>query len=534
MKLSFKAALISGVFWMPWAATSTFGQTLTCTESFATRGVAVPTSASASALDGIPSEGVFFSPGELYLWRQRAVSGPFAHNNDFTHGSPGDWDRIKGRAEAFVVSSEPPAHAADPNANLLRAGFGARDTAFSYLVTGDSRYLNAVRLWLLRETADPKNDVTLLCYRYSDNRTADGYWQHAMWVARVAIAYDFVKGGLSTQDRVSVEHWLRRVGYFMADHIQWGLAYVFPNRRSNNYVTRGSSAAQDVSAPSAWMTVSVDTNGDCTYNSLDSKTTYDVYGYVRPDGKSGPRISALSQWWNNRKSSEVLAFGIIGVMLQDGFLTSEAKRYVAEWLTYSVWPDGIQGEYFRNGDYCVPQQGVVYGTHNTQTALLLADALARKGDRSLYNFETRDGLFGTQSTGTQPAKSIRLAIGAHIGLIDGSIVRYYFEPQRGSAQVPRPATLLNSIAAHSNVSLYHDLSYLPGNRYLDNAWVNTVILRMPGSGTPVFPGSDGMLPDGGPEVWSGVTALFPGSLFMFARDPSKGGDRVWVYGLPLL
>jgi len=221
-------------------------------------------------------------------------------------------------------------------------------------------------------------------------------------------------------------------------------------------------------------------------------------------------------------------------MLQDGFLTSEAKRYVAEWLTYSVWPDGIQGEYFRNGDYCVPQQGVVYGTHNTQAALLLADALARKGDRSLYNFETRDGLFGTQSTGTLPAKSIRLAISAHVGLIDGSIVRYYYEPQRGSAQVPRPATLLNGISQHYNVSLYHDLSYLPGNRYLDSAWVNTVILRLPGSRTPVFPGSDGMLPDGGPEIWSGATALFPGSLFMFAPDPSKVSNRVWAYGLPLL
>ena len=239
-------------------------------------------------------------------------------------------------------------------------------------------------------------------------------------------------------------------------------------------------------------------------------------------------------------------------MLQDGFLIAEAKRYVTEWLKYSVWGDGIQGEYLRNGDYCVVQQGAVYGTHNTQTALLLADALARKGDRSLFNFETREGLFGTASIGTQPAKSIRLAISAHLGLIDGSLVRYYYEPQRGSAQAPRAATLLNSIAAHSNTSLYHDLSYLPGNRDLDSGWLNTIILRMPGSGTPVFPGADGMRPDGGPEAWSGATALFPGSLFMFAPDgivlqapvlkiqarqsvaPSNVTTRLWVYGLPLL
>ena len=533
-EVNFKIALMACAFAIGSVAVSAYGQALPCKESLATRGVAIPNVTTASPLSANASTGVFFTSQEINFWRHRASSGPFVHNNDFTQGSPGDWDRIQARAEGFVATLETPAHAAIPTAVLLHAGFGGRDAAFAYLLTGDVRYLNAVRLWLLREIADPNSDVASLCYRFSDSSTVDGYVQQAMWVARVALAYDFVKGGLSNQDRIAIERWLRRSAYFMADHMQWGLSFVFPNRRSNDYATRGREAAADPKSAEAWVRVPVDSNWDCKYSALDSPGVYDAYGYVNANGTLGPRISSLSLWWNNRRSGEVLAFGIIGVILQDGFLVSEAKRYVLEWLTYSVWPDGMQGEYSRNGGYCVFQQGIVYGSHNTQAALLLADALARKGDRSLYNFETRDGLFGTAATGAQPPKSIRLAVSAHLGLVDGSLERYYFEPQRGAAQVPRPNTRFNSIAAYTKNSLYHDLSYLPGNRYLDNAWVNSVILRTPGSGTPVFPGSDGMRVDGGPDAWSGATALFPGSLFMFAQEPGHPADRVWVYGLPLL
>ena len=120
------------------------------------------------------------------------------------------------------------------------------------------------------------------------------------------------------------------------------------------------------------------------------------------------------------------------------------------------------------------------------------------------------------------------------GLTFAATLLYYYEPQRGAAQTPRAATQLNSIIARTNNSLYHDLSYLPGNRYFDNAWVNSVILRIPGAGAPAFPGSDSMRPDGGPEPWSGATGLFPGSLFMFAQDPGQPTDRIWAYGLPLL
>jgi hypothetical protein len=62
-----------------------------------------------------------------------------------------------------------------------------------------------------------------------------------------------------------------------------------------------------------------------------------------------------------------------------------------------VWADGSEGEYLRNGDYCIPKQGVIYAASNIQSALLVSRLLTRQGDRSLIDFRTRDGLFGTES-----------------------------------------------------------------------------------------------------------------------------------------
>ena len=111
IRVKFKLGFIVGAIGLSWVATSACGQTLMCKESLATRGVVILTSASASGLDSNPNVGVFFSPEELAVWRRRAVSGPFAHNNDYTLGSPGDWDRIKGRAESFVSQLDATGHA---------------------------------------------------------------------------------------------------------------------------------------------------------------------------------------------------------------------------------------------------------------------------------------------------------------------------------------------------------------------------------------------------------------------------------------
>ena len=363
-------------------------------------------------------QGLFHTQQEVDFWKKRIVSGPFLHNGDFTRGSPGDWDRIVKNANDFVANPalEPNVTAVETDTsapgfkNLSASGFKARDAAFAYLLTGDARYLGAAKSWLLRVVGTPANDVSTLCFKYPSVSIADAYFVQAAWVARAQMVYDFLKYGLTIDERRTVESAFRKWAYFFAAHIQWTLAAILPNRMSGDYSVRKGPAAYSPSQDLAWAKKRIDTNGDCNVDDADATTQFGVYTHVNADGSLGNRVSVLSQYYNNRRAQQVMSFGLTGVLLHDRFLITEAKRYVTEWLAAGVWSDGTQGEYLRNGDYCIPQQGVIYGASNIQTGVMLADALARTGDVDLYVFETGDGMFGTESATNAPRKSVLKAM----------------------------------------------------------------------------------------------------------------------------
>ena len=120
-EVNFKIALMACAFAIGSVAVSAYGQALPCKESLATRGVAIPNVTTASPLSANASTGVFFTSQEINFWRHRATSGPFVHNNDFTQGSPGDWDRIKARAEAFVAKVKDFTEVAQPATAVVPA-----------------------------------------------------------------------------------------------------------------------------------------------------------------------------------------------------------------------------------------------------------------------------------------------------------------------------------------------------------------------------------------------------------------------------
>lgn len=496
----------------PSATTSGVGAVSGCT-----RGYSAPSSLTASSSVALPaSGGLFYTPAELATWRQRVVDGPFVKAGDYTSGSPGDWTRIVANAKRLLSGGEQTITTSTASSTLSTHGSLARDAAFYQLVTGDGTTLSAVRSFLLAQARNSALDFPgTLCITTTDGTTYDAWFYQAAWLLRYIATYDYVRTSLASADRLAIENFVRRNAYFLAAHTDWGLGTVFPNRLSGSYSTRSGAAAASTDA-AKWYARRFDTNGSCTVDSSDTASTLPVYAYVKADGTLGPRLSVLSQYYNNRRSAAAAAFGAAGILLGDAKLITSAKRYFMEWLTYGVWADGSQGEYSRNGDYCIAQQGVVYGALNTQGALTLARLLARQGDTTLPAFSTTAGLFGTESTTT--AKSLSLAVATHYKLLSGQLSWYYHEPWK-STQAPRTATTLGSMEVRymngsTTMDDYHELGYLQAVSLLPSLPVSAWVLRDKTVTSLRFPGSTGNAVSSGYQLWSDGFNTLPAALLL--------------------
>ena len=491
------------------------------------------------AINKSSPQGLFYTPAELAFWKARSVSGPFKMDNDFAKGTPGDWRRIVQRADAMVSGSmkEPATSAGLPDFGTSgsngtpTAGELALDTAFAYLITNDSRYLNVSKAWLLKTMSEPANDITKRCFvtQISDGVHpptrvyTDGFLE-AQWVNRTLMTYDFIKHSMTDAERMVVESTLLKWGYFFGAHMQWGLEQVFPNRAKGDYSPGTLIKSWAASDPFAKQLPYQ--NHACDAASLTTQSASTIRTFVDAGGNAGPSVSILSLFFNNRRSGEALSLGLIGLLVNEPRLVDEAKRYVGEWLAYSVWADGTQGEYQRNGDYCIAQQGLIYGAMNAAAAVTLADGMARRGDTSLYGLQVTSGMFGTQPAAGK-TKSIMTPVKRHLDLLGGTTRAYYYE-RNLAVQNPRPATSLGNQESHfmNNVrpmDNYHDASYLLANRYYRQQSIHDVVMRVPQPNMtiPPFPGSTGNQPSG----WSGATTIFPAMLFMFAEIPQS----VWPY-----
>jgi hypothetical protein len=462
--------------------------------------------------------GTFYTEAELATWRERTRSGPFVRSGDHLPGSPGDWERIVANARTMLDHGEAPWTAGTPYDSRGTHGTLARDAAFHHLVTGDPATLAAVRSFLREQARNPLNSLyAVLCITTPDGMTADGYPHAASWLLRYAVTYDFVRHALPSTERVVIENFIRRNAHFMAAHVDWGLGMLFPNRQRGDYRVRSADAAP-ASEAAVWLGKRFDVNGDCRVDGADGPAEYPVYAFVRAHGERGPRISMLSQWYNNRKSLMAATFGAIGVMLGDVDLIASAKRYVMEWLAYSVWPDGSQGEYGRHGDYCIAQQGVIYSSANIQGATLLTRVLARQGDRALLDFRTTAGLFGTEGSGSAQAKSIALAIGTYVDLMLGRLPWHYDEPWKATPQ-PRPATALGSnvvryMGIDPGMDDYHELGMLPLAGLLPQTQVDKLALRDPTVTAMAFPGAAGRGVPTGFGAWTDQLNAMPAMLLL--------------------
>ena len=465
-----------------------------------------------------PADPMAWSRADLSAIRRQFSEGPFLRADDFARGSPADLQRVRRNAEQFVANGEKPWTPTTSEHSRPAYGTLARDAAFYQWILPSASTLAKLRAYLTAQAADPLNDFSQrVCLRQMDGSVRDAYFNEANWLARYLMTYDMVRAKLPPAERLLIENYIRRQAYFMAAHIDWGVNFVFPKRAAGDYTARSSAA----SAPEAqrWATIQVDIAGDCG-PSRPCRAQYPVYAYARADGSAGPRLSVLTQWYNNRKSIASLAVGAAGVLLGDSELTLRAERYFMEWLTYSVFPDGSEGEFIRNGNYGIPLQGVTYAASNVQGAALLADMLARQGDRSLLDFSTRDGLFGTASVGDQPAKSLALVISTRLDLATGRRDWYWHQPGR-EVQSPGPATSLGSATVGLNqgkivADEFHTLGLLLVAQHFPSLPIRGFVLRDRKVTQLPWPGSSGRPVDSGAGSWTDVFNLYPSALLLRA------------------
>ena len=501
--LGFSAAMASTAFVQTnvVATTGAITSTKACTSAYVPPATVVKSSAVALPVSG----GIFFTTTELATWKQRVAAGPFVNSSDYKPGSPGDWARIRSNAQLFSAGSEKLWLATNDAAQRATHGSLLRDAAFYQLITQDKPALAQVRARLLAEAANPLNDFTKLCLRELNGSMLDASFSEASWLLRYIVSYDFVRSSLAAADRLIIENFVRRNSYFFASQLDSGLALLFPDRMSGSYVRKARDAA--AAGTAVWASTQVDTNGDCKVDALDTAAALPVYNYAKADGSLGPRTSWLSQWYNNRKAVNATVIAAAGVLLGDGDLVASGKRYVMEWLTYGVWADGSQGEYMRNGEYCIPQQGVIYSSANTQAGLMIGRLLSRQGDATLFAFRTRDGLFGTASQATDADKSLELVAGTHYRLITRQLPWYAVEAQK-TKQAPREATHLGRtevryMATGNSTDDFHELGLLMGAAQLPKLPLTGLAMRDASVTTLRFPGSTGYSVATGFGSWVG-------------------------------
>lgn len=463
-----------------------------------------------------PSGGVFYGAAELATWKARVTSGPFLSSNDFTNGSPGDWDRIVANSKLMRQQGESRLSAATPASDRATHGTLARDAAFHALVTGDASSAAAAKAYLLEQARNPSNEFAGLCITTTEGTTYDAWFFHAAWLLRALVTYDYVRPQFESAERVVIENWFRRSAYFLAAHTDWGVGQLFPQRHLGDYSFRASVAAEPNENARYW-TKRYDADGNCEINSADTQAL-PVYAYVDNNGRLGPRITVVSQYYNNRKSTSAIAFGAAGLMLGDSQLVDSAKRYFMEWLAYGVWPDGSQGEYARNGDYCIAAQGPIYAASNLQAAGLLARLLDRQGDRSLVNFSTSAGLFGTESSAGQPAKSLEAATATYLHLIAGELKWYFHQPWRTSQNLTASGSLGNTEVHYMGnaraMDDYHELGLIHFASLLPKAGIAGIVLRDKSMTSLRFPGSTGNPVPTGYGNWTDAFNALPAALFL--------------------
>jgi chitodextrinase len=449
--------------------------------------------------NSLRGDGILWSESDLQEWRDRSVNGPYKSAGDaFDPLIPGEWDRIvrnKGTFEANPAADRMNTYDIVQYSDTYTDG-GAYmgnhikmlDAAFYSLVKGDAGLALKVKdeiMWHVNRAGFENVGWQISPTEFQP--TDKGSWPRAMWLVRILMCADFVKDHFSIAERNTFDAWISNWAYSYEGSIHTELSTnAFLNRYDRDYST-GLVVAASTAGP------------------------YSGYAYMDANGVNHWQIATIAKFYNNRRASVIQSVGLAGVWLNDETLKDRSKLFFEEWIRCSVYPDGAIGEFERNYS-SGPNQGLLYMGSLLDSAVSVADALARTGDTSLYEYSTSAGIWGSECT-IEPPKTLKLVVDTYMKLISKELA-WYLDQSSVSETYRIDST-------RSGIQWVQEIWFAPiGNRYWQDPYLRQGYMRSrPGSIAYSSP-----IGTAGPaEPWGGHESSYPSCLFMFAE--MEGGEH---------
>ena len=307
--------------------------------------------------------GLHVTQEELNIWKQRAQSGPYKSGADVGTNSPGDWTHIVSKANEFLANptadrwnGQTTNTCVVPNQQMRPSTQGDIDlgeplmnAAFYYLVTGNTNYRDAVRTELLWFASQPGLDFSNNSRWCRDGNSNDAppYFHVAFWNVRMMFGYDYIRSSLSAADRTTLETWFHNAGLYFESTQTRQRMEVFVDPNNDNYTETAFSKL---------------------IGSNEPKVTH--YG--------GYMTHGFNNRYQNRSSELAFHWTMAGILTNDTTLKNRGKRWVEEWIKYSIFPDGTPAE-FNRWEVGHPITGWTYSGTTLGNVMGIADALARIG-----------------------------------------------------------------------------------------------------------------------------------------------------------
>jgi hypothetical protein len=449
--------------------------------------------------------GLFHTQEEVNIWKSRAAKGPYRNFGDVKKNSPGDWSRILENANEFVGkpskwrwkgstsggciskgSEEPNTH-----------GTKLRDAAFAFLITGNTKYRDAVRNELIAQANEPLTNfrnTSRFCLPPNDLNDSNPAFGIAEWVSRLLVGYEYIKSSLTNAEREKLDAWFLGAGIYFQKSMDVNFNKRYTDRNNGNH--------------------SLSTY---TINCEKSNPAYSLYF-------GGPKAGFLSQAYNNRRGNIVRLIGLVGISQNNAAMKKSAKLWFQEWLKFAVFPNGDVADLHRgigpNAGYAsTNEKGLNYAFSLTGSMIDLADAFARSGDPTLYNFTTAEGAFGTQGS----SKSLKGVIKNLIGFINKSKYKYATANSGNTGKVSFLMDGYDPSLPEKAKEIVYDSWFAMANVYYKDSGIKDAYMRN-GSGFRPYPEYPRGI--GANQPWGGQTDLIPGVLFLFGQMEGK----IWPYG----
>jgi hypothetical protein len=438
--------------------------------------------------------GLLHTPDEVEIWRQRTRTGPYRSHGDTSPNSPGDWDRIRDNSARFLEEPSMARYGGPVEGDLgtcVQQGDSEppvnepghlRDAAFVALLTEGAAEANAVRQELLWQASEPGTDFANRA-RWCPGILWDvnPSFMIANWLTKLLLAYDYLGPvAFTPEERDLMDRWFRDAARFFQSDLDAALERNFEDR------SRGHS-----------IHPSLQQDPQCS----------------RAHYLDGPMSCLIHKRYNNRHANNARFVGLVGLHLDNASLMHSGRSFVEEYLKFGVFPEGFVSDFERwREDH--PDLGWAYGAMTLGPVIVLADAFARAGDPSLYEYSTFVGAFGSEG-GPKDLLFAARSFGEHL---DGQRLRFGTDDP---ARHGDPEYLIDG--NHESIGWYgvHDVFFAIANVYYRDPYIEGSYTRT----GPDMPGYPDQAADGPYTIWNGEGGIFPGVLLMYGQMEG----RVWPY-----